>query len=129
MCNDLIGFDPWRQTVNPDQIRRYRELLLQRRDELLALEQMGEDATKAVELDQSRVGRLSRIDALQRQAISLETSRRRQDHLRRIAAALARMDEDDYGFCKICGEDIAPARLEVDPAAAQCIKCATEAEK
>jgi DnaK suppressor protein len=38
------------------------------------------------------------------------------------------MDEDDYGYCESCGEEIAPARLMVDPAATHCIKCATEAE-
>lgn len=114
--------------MSPEETSRLRDLLLQRKNDLLSLEQMGEDATKPVELDQSRVGRLSRVDALQSQAMSVEAQRRRRDELKRIAAALARMDEDDYGFCESCGEEIAPARLEIDPAATHCIQCATEAE-
>ncbi|MCZ6871810.1 MAG: TraR/DksA family transcriptional regulator [Gammaproteobacteria bacterium] len=111
-----------------DETSRLRDRLIERREELQSLQQMGEDATKPVELDQSRVGRLSRVDALQSQAMSVEAQRRRQAELKRIAAALDRMDEDDYGDCESCGEEIAPARLMVDPAATHCIKCATEAE-
>jgi DnaK suppressor protein len=111
-----------------DETSRLRDRLIERREELLSLQQMGEDATKPVELDQSRVGRLSRVNALQSQAMSVEAQRRRQAELKRIAAALDRMDEDDYGDCESCGEEIAPARLMVDPAATHCIKCATEAE-
>lgn len=89
---------------------------------------MSADDSDSVELDQSRIGRLSRVDALQRQAMSKDAQRRRQDELRRIAAALARMDADDYGYCETCGEEIGFARLGIDPAATRCIKCATEAE-
>lgn len=111
-----------------DETSRLRDRLIERREDLQSLQQMGEDATKPVELDQSRVGRLSRVNALQSQAMSVEAQRRRQAELKRIAAALDRMDEDDYGDCESCGEEIAPARLMVDPAATHCIKCATEAE-
>jgi DnaK suppressor protein len=110
------------------QTQRLRALLLERRKELLALEEMGSDATKPVELDQTRVGRLSRVDALQRQAMSVEIERRRQEELKRIDAALERIEEDDYGYCANCGEEIPFARLEIDPAATQCVKCAAEAE-
>ena len=78
-----------------------------------------------VELDQQAVGRLSRMDALQVQAMALETSRRRAVELRRIAAALARMDEGEYGTCLECGDEIAVRRLEFTPAAPLCIGCAS----
>ena len=114
--------------MNSDHIKRLRDLLVQRSTELQNLEKMGEDATKPVKLDQGRVGRLSRVGAMQSQAMSVAAQQRRQGELKRIAAALARMDEDDYGYCENCGEEIAIARLEVDPSAMLCIKCATEAE-
>ena len=65
------------------------------------------------------------MDALQVQAMALETSRRRAVELRRIAAALARIDEGDYGACLECGEEIAVRRLELTPAAPLCIACAS----
>jgi DnaK suppressor protein len=95
-----------------------------RRQELQHLEAVSEESRRPVELDQSRVGRLSRMDALQDQAMSLETERRRQAELRRIEAALARIAEGDYGYCVSCGEEIAARRLELDPAVPICIDCA-----
>jgi len=103
-----------------------RQALLQRRDRLLA--QQEGDATDVVELDQTRQGRLSRMDAMQQQAMAAETARRRALELTRIAAALARIDSGDYGLCVRCDEGIAPRRLQVDPAATLCIRCADEAE-
>ncbi|WP_379548436.1 TraR/DksA family transcriptional regulator [Qipengyuania sp. DSG2-2] len=50
--------------------------------------------------------------------------RRRAAERQRIDAALARLDEDELGWCATCGEEIAPARLAHDPSAAQCITCA-----
>jgi DnaK suppressor protein len=95
-----------------------------RREELLHLEEVSEESRRPVELDQSRVGRLSRMDALQDQAMSLETERRRRLELQRIDAALARMAESDYGFCVHCGEAIAARRLALDPAVPICVDCA-----
>lgn len=87
------------------------------------VETMGERAP--VELDQQAVGRLSRMDALQVQAMAMETSRRRATQLRRITAALARMDEGEFGYCLKCGDEIAARRIELDPATPLCIGCAS----
>lgn len=100
------------------------ERLLARRDELRALSARARDSRQPVELDQSKVGRLSRMDALQAQAMAQESERRRGAELQRIEAALARLKSGDYGFCVRCDEEIAPARLHLDPAVATCIKCA-----
>lgn len=109
--------------------QRFLRLLRQRRDELQAVASTGDDSAKTVELDQQRVGRLSRMDALQSQAMSVETRRRRELELKRIAVALRRIDEGDFGYCEACGEAIAEARLEIDPSATLCIRCAGEAER
>lgn len=109
-------------------LKLFKSQLLQQQHELLDLEQTGNDAAKTVELDQTRVGRLSRMDALQGQAMSLEMKRRRQIELQKITAALRRINEGDYGYCLSCDEAIAIKRLEVDPATTQCIHCAEKAE-
>ena len=82
------------------------------------------ESRRPLELDPSRVGRLSRMDALQGQAMALEIARRRANQVQGIDAALARIDEGAYGSCVTCGEDIAAKRLDLDPAAAVCIDCA-----
>jgi len=106
----------------------YKDLLLALKATLLKAQETGDQAEQTVELDQTRVGRLSRMDAMQAQAMSKETGRRRRRKLLQIDAALKRIEEDDYGYCQECGEDIAPARLEVDPTALLCISCASAME-
>jgi DnaK suppressor protein len=92
--------------------------------ELSANSEAAKESRQAVELDQSKVGRLSRMDALQGQAMAQETERRRTIQLRRIDAALARLDEGEYGYCAACGEDIPQKRLDLDPATPTCVGCA-----
>jgi len=106
-----------------------RALLLEKRNALRDDDESCEEATRTVELDQTRVGRLSRMDALQAQAMAKECDRRRLAALHRIDAALARMDSGEYGYCRRCEEPIATGRLQVDPAAILCIACASRAEQ
>lgn len=102
----------------------FRDRLVARRRELLDLAASSADSRKPVELDQTRVGRLSRMDALQNQAMSLEAERRRQRELQRIEASLKRIEEGDYGYCVACGEQIPLRRLELDPTLPTCVACA-----
>ncbi len=105
-----------------------RQKLLDRREEILTDVEVSDDATKIVELDQSRVGRLSRMDAMQSQAMSQELKRRRQLELQKISAALTRIDSGDYGYCVACDEEISGGRLEFDPAVPLCLDCASGKE-
>ncbi|PKM29713.1 MAG: molecular chaperone DnaK [Gammaproteobacteria bacterium HGW-Gammaproteobacteria-11] len=82
--------------------------------------------SEAVELDQAKVGRLSRMDALQQQAMQDATQSRVLQQLQRLRHALQRMADEDYGFCRECDEAIAPGRLKIDPAVTLCIKCAAQ---
>lgn len=114
--------------ARPIDIEHFRVLLEQRREALLEASENNDESTRTVEVDQQRIGRLSRADALQTQAMAKETARRRTQQLKQVEAALRRLVEGDYGDCLTCGEPIAKQRLEVDPAATQCIRCASAAE-
>lgn len=111
--------------MNDRRNEAFRGRLLQQKAELEAQSRSTEDARKPVELDQQSVGRLSRMDALQEQAMQLETERRRKSALMRIGAALARIDDGEFGYCISCGEAIGERRLENDPSVASCVKCAS----
>lgn len=103
--------------------------LLAQRDALcMQIAAADEDAAGA-DVDPTRAGRLTRLDDLRHQAMGAESVRRRKRELARIEAALRRLEEGEYGECAACGEPIAPARLQVDPAAEWCIRCATRAEE
>ena len=108
--------------------QRFRDRLLRLRAELLADAEAGKASAEVVELDQSKVGRLSRMDAMQAQAMAQASEQRREQTLRRIDAALKRIDDGDYGYCLKCDEEINPQRLEFDPTVTLCIECANKAE-
>lgn len=101
-----------------------RARLTARRDELNKLSSVSAEDRDAVELDQQSVGRLSRMDAMQRQAMAQAQERARAVELARLEQAMRRLEDGEYGWCATCGDEIAAARLEVDPAAAVCIECA-----
>jgi len=111
--------------MNEKDLQKFKKLLLEQQQELVDLTQEVKDSTKPVDLDQSSVGRLSRMDAMQSQAMAQENSRRRKVQLTRISAALERIEEEEYGYCAVCDEEINIRRLEVDPAAPFCVTCAS----
>ena len=92
--------------------------------ELAAAEAGTAEDRRPVALDQQSVGRLARMDAMQVQAMATAQSRRRAAEATRLRAALARFDDDEFGYCQRCGEEIALRRLELDPATPFCIACA-----
>lgn len=98
--------------------------LMIRRDELDAEGVLREEHRRRTEVDETAAGPLSRLDALQDQAIAEEAERRRVVELHRVEAALQRLAGGEYGYCAGCGEAIAAKRLELDPAAPTCIACA-----
>jgi DnaK suppressor protein len=49
--------------------------------------------------------------------------------LNQIEAALKRIDNDDYGVCANCQEELQQKRLEAVPWAKHCISCQEKAEK
>lgn len=101
-----------------------RTRLVDRREEVRRLSEISEESRATVNLDQQSVGRLSRMDALQMQAMAQASERSRILELQRIDAALARISAGDFGYCTECGEEIAEKRLEIDPSANLCIHCA-----
>jgi DnaK suppressor protein len=81
---------------------------------------------RPVELDQACIGRLTRMDAMQRQAIAQETDRRRLRRLVEIEGALRRIAARDYGHCAACGGPVGEGRLQADPTSTRCIACAAD---
>ena len=110
--------------MNESKQHAFRELILSRLSGLEQEDALGEAGQATVQLDQQAVGRLSRMDAIQNQAMAKAQAARRQGEANRLRSALVRIDEGEFGFCEDCGDDIAPKRLELDPAAAKCIGCA-----
>jgi DnaK suppressor protein len=99
-------------------------LELQGQLEVLLADESG--LADTVHLDQAAVGRISRVDALQAQAMAKAGQQRARLRLERVRAALERMDEDpeEFGICPGCGDDIPLRRLRARPEAVFCVGCA-----
>ena len=109
--------------MNDNEKEQTRQILLRLRSETQALDEAFKENSQPVELDQTRVGRLSRMDAMQTQQMALESARRRQHQLARIDGALHRLESGEYGCCYVCGEEIDARRLSIDPTTTRCMGC------
>ena len=82
-----------------------------------------EDAAEAVSPDKS-LGRLSRMEAMQDQQLVLEVRRRHKRRKADVLNAIARLEQDQYGNCIFCGNQISADRLDVFPEVQICVNCA-----
>ena len=115
--------------MTPEEIERFRALIETRLEEVSRA--MGEASANAgaVMLDQSSVGRLSRMDALQQQAMASGLRPALQRERLRLAAARTRLGNGTFGVCCQCGAAIAMLRLENDPGAPFCAACQEDIEQ
>ena len=107
---------------------KFEHLLLDMQQQLMGVAEIVDPESSSIELDQTKVGRLSRMDAIQGHAMAQAADVRRDEQLKRVTEALQRLDDDEYGRCNECDEWIAEARLEADPTACLCIRCASSQE-
>lgn len=112
--------------LTEQQLAAFRSKLITEQQKLQYEGEQAEQSSATVELDQQSVGRLSRMDAMQAQAMAQELARRRARQLLEIATALKRFDSDEYGYCQSCDEPIGPARLGINPATRYCLVCADQ---
>lgn len=110
--------------MDEDTKNRYRQQLKVRLTALESEASANAEARDVVTLDQQSVGRLSRMDAMQQQAMAKATQARREVESRQIKAALQRLDDGEFGYCAACGEEISAPRLALTPTATKCIACA-----
>lgn len=114
--------------LTPKQTEELRSLLQSNK---MKLEQQlfdAESATGVVTLDQSSVGRVSRMDAMQQQSMAVSTRAKAEASLRKTLKALLRLDREEYGYCGQCDEPIQFKRLKVQPEASHCLKCQDQQE-
>jgi DnaK suppressor protein len=105
-------------------LESYRTRLREEERELRDASERSAAERAPVQLDQQSVGRLSRMDALQVQAMAKAEQERRRTRLRRVEMALGRIELGDFAYCAQCEEDIEAKRLDADPTVPLCIKCA-----
>lgn len=111
--------------LSPDQLDELQAELERQLRRLQKSMKVTDQALRPVELDQSAVGRLSRMDTLQNQSLSRGLREREVVQLSQIREALARFPDRTYGECTVCGGSIRFERLFVFPEAPECAGCVT----
>lgn len=102
----------------------FRPLIEKRLEEIEAQLKESSENTAAIAPDKA-IGRLSRLDSMQMQQMALAAKQRLQNERTRLIEARRRLDMGRYGSCLRCGQDIALERLEYQPDAIFCIRCAS----
>lgn len=113
--------------LKAQQITELHQKLLNLREELQQLLENSSDGAQPVSLDEP-IGRLSRMDAMQQQSMVQANRRTTKTRLTRIESALRRHENDEYGLCVGCEEEIGYARLKAQPEALFCIDCQNNQE-
>ncbi len=114
--------------VSAMNVGQWKALIKAQIDELREISEQSSESRKPVELDQTVQGRLSRMDAMQGQAMAQATEARRRQQIQALQGALKRIDRGEFGECLECGEPIAEKRLHSNPAIMLCIECASARE-
>ena len=113
--------------MNAELLERLRKELESERDTVLAeLKELGADPYS------EKVDRIAGIDdnfadsaaATAERSEALAFIDNARERLGDVDAALARMDEGQYGTCIECGREIPTARLEARPLSIRCVECA-----
>ncbi|PCS21549.1 RNA polymerase-binding protein DksA [Candidatus Enterovibrio escicola] len=125
------GLEPYKEKaceeyMNAQQIEHFRKILQAWREQLM------EEVDRTVHHMQDEASNFpDPVDrASQEEEFSLELRNRDRERklIKKISKTLQRLEDDDFGFCDLCGVEIGIRRLEARPTADLCIDCKTLAE-
>ena len=115
-----------KSTLSPSDIDDFKQLLLMELDILLA--RADETVSYLSKIDESLPDPLDRAAVDSGRDSDLRIRERESRLIRKITKTLQKINEQTFGICESCGEDIPLSRLKARPVAAHCIRCKTKME-
>ena len=113
--------------LTDEQIDELVARLASSRDELRNQLRVSKDGARTVALSEP-IGRLTRMDALQQQAMAKANRAAYDRRLRLVEAALQAVERGEYGSCRSCEEPVGYRRLKARPETPFCLDCQEERE-
>jgi DnaK suppressor protein len=113
--------------MDPDKIEFYRNLLSEEMKTLL--NEADKTVTEMTSDASSFPDPTDRATQESDRNFELRIRDRERKLINKIKDALDRIDNDEFGICEECGEQIGDARLKVRPVTTLCINCKMEAEQ
>jgi DnaK suppressor protein len=114
--------------VNKQQLKRFKTLLVEKRDEIVkkAKQTLEEDMT----LDSNDLpDEMDLASSEYLQSFTFRLRGREKVFLDKIERALRKIEEGSFGTCEECGEEITVKRLEARPETTLCIRCKEDQER
>lgn len=113
--------------MNPKQLTYFRKKLVEWKNEILSEAQETLEVLQKESLREPDVA--DRASTETDWSIQLRTRDRQRKLISKIDAALHRMDEGEYGYCKVTGEAISVKRLDARPIATMTVEAQERHEK
>ena len=113
--------------MNVEQLYYFKEILEEQLERLLV--QSGVTVSEMVSRDSHEIEFLDQASVYADQVMKLRIRSRESLLIKKIMNALERIENNTFGICEICEEDIAFRRLVARPVATKCIRCKTEEER
>jgi DnaK suppressor protein len=95
------------------------EALLETRTDIKTLK----DLTKPIS-PENAIGRVSRMDAINNKSVNEAALRSSINKLALLQSAIVRVQEENFGICIRCGQEIPFKRILLIPQSNQCVHCA-----
>ena len=71
------------------------------------------------------IGRISRMDAINNKSVIDAAIRTAKRKLGKLNEAVKKVNQPEFGACRICKRPIHPKRLMLMPQSAKCVRCAS----
>ena len=117
------------EEVTLSDLTQLRTMLINERQELENTSQTSDESRRPIALDQQRLGRLSRMDAIQQQEMTRAGRSTLELKRRQVEASLDGHTKGVYGQCRSCEEPIGYPRLRARPEAPFCLSCQDRRER
>ena len=109
--------------MNKEERSELKEIIFKRISETEDEVEHLKELTKPVAPDNA-IGRLSRMDAINNKSINDASLRENRSKLQKLERAMSNIEEENFGNCAKCGEEIAFGRLKFMPWTTKCVNCA-----
>lgn len=109
--------------MNPNRLKFFQQVLEELKAELEVAIKTNTEDSAIVSMEQA-IGRIARMEAIYSQQTSMELKQRQRDRLKAVIRALDKVEDGRYGICVRCKTPINEERIEIQPEAAICVKCA-----
>ena len=99
--------------------QKIKDHITQVKADIIEIEKM----TQPVKPENS-LGRISRMDAINNKSVAEASLRNKKAKLTKLNVAFVKVDEEGFGYCQMCKNQIQPLRLMFMPESSRCVRCA-----